>query len=147
MRNRLLKLFYALMMCCTMGALAVPAVAQERRGPFGFRVQFGPDVERLVRQAENETSRFAAMLDDRDRSWLSERARELESQLQMVSSDFDQNSSYDRRSQIDTVLRVAESISNAMRYRRVDFDVQRQWTRVRSDLNRLARAYNLRQIY
>ena len=147
MRNRLLKLLYALMMCCTMGALAMPAVAQEGRAPFGFRIQFGPDVERLVRQAENDTSRFAAMVDERDRSWLSERARELESQLNMVSTEFDRTSSYDRRSQVDSVLRVAESISNAMRYRRMDFDVQRQWARVRSDLNRLARAYSLRQIY
>ncbi|HXI88436.1 MAG TPA: hypothetical protein VNO24_00345 [Blastocatellia bacterium] len=87
------------------------------------------------------------MLDQRGQEGLSERARDLESQLNMVGGEFDQSSNYDRRSQVGTVLRVAESINNAMRYRRVDFDVQRQWSMVRYDLNRLARVYNLRQIY
>jgi len=128
-----------------MAALASPTLAQERRG-FGFRIQFGPDVERLVRQAEDHTSRFVAMLDERDRYGLSERARELQSQLNMVSGDFDERSNYGRRAQVATVIRVAQSINNAMRYRRVGFDVQRQWFLVRSDLNRLARVYNLRQI-
>ena len=87
------------------------------------------------------------MLDERGHEGLSARARDLESQLNMVGGEFDRNSYYDRRSQVGTVLRVAESINNAMRYRQVDFDVQRQWSMVRNDLNRLARVYNLRQIY
>ena len=88
------------------------------------------------------------MLDERDRYGLSARAQELESQLNMVGGEFDERSNYSRRSQVASVLRVAQSISNAMRYRRVGmgFDVQRQWLLVRSDLNRLARVYNLRQI-
>ena len=146
MRNRLLKSICALLMCCSMVALASPTLAQERRD-WGFRVQFGPDVERLVRQAENHTSQLTAMLDERGHEGLSARARELENQLNMVGGEFDQSSRYDRRSQVASVLRVAESINNAMRYRRVDFDVQRQWSMVRNDLNRLARVYNLRQIY
>jgi len=145
MRNQLVKSLCALLMGFALVALASPTLAQERRG-YGFRVQFGTDVQRLLRQAENHTSQFVAMLDQRERYGLSERARELESQLNMVGGDFDERSNYDRRSQVATVLRVAESINNAMRYRRVDFDVQRQWSMVRSDLNRLARVYNLRQI-
>jgi hypothetical protein len=145
MRNQLASSLCALLIGFALVALASSAPAQERRG-FGFRVQFGPDVERMVRQAENHTGQFAAMLDQRGNSGLSERARDLESQLNMVSGEFDGESSYDRRSQVASVLRVAESINNALRYRRVDFDVQRQWSMVRSDLNRLARVYNLRQI-
>lgn len=146
MRNQLVKSLCPLLVGFAVVALALPTLAQERRA-YGFRVQFGPDVQRLLRQAENHTSQFVAMLDERDRYGLSERARELESQLNMVGGDFNERSNYDRRSQIGTVLRVAGSINNAMRYRRVDFDVQRQWSMVRSDLNRLARVYNLRQIY
>ena len=146
MRNRLLRSVCALLMCCAVVALASPGLAQERRD-WGFRIQFGPDVERLVRQAENHTSQLTAMLDERGHEGLSARARDLESQLNMVGGEFNQSSYYDRRSQVATVLRVAESINNAMRYRRVDFDVQRQWSMVRNDLNRLARVYNLRQIY
>ena len=134
------------MMCCAIGALASPTRAQERRD-YGRRVQFAPDLERLLNQAENHTRQFAAMLDDRDRYGLSERARDLENQLNMVGGDYDQRSNFSRRAQIGTVIRVAQSINTAMRYRRVGFDVQRQWLLVRSDLNRLARVYNLRQIY
>ena len=146
MRNRLMKSICALLMCCTVIGFASSAPAQERRG-FGFRIQFGPDVERLVRQAENHTSQLVAMLEERDRYGLSERARELESQLNMVSGDFDDRWNYGRRAQVASVLRVAQSLNTAMRYRRVDFDVQRQWSMVRFDLNRLARVYYLRQIY
>jgi hypothetical protein len=153
MHNRLLKSLCALLMTCSMVALASPALAQQGRN-FGFRVQFGPDVERLLRQAENHSAQFAAMLEQRERYGLSERAQELEQQLRMVGGDFERRSNYydrtsngyDRRSQVANVLRVAQSINNAMRYQRVDFDVQRQWSMVRSDLNRLARTYNLRQI-
>lgn len=145
MRNRLMKSMCALLMCCTMGALASPTLAQERRD-YGFRVQFGPDLERLLRQAENHTRQFAAMLEETDRYGMSERARELERQLDMVGGSFEERSNYSRRSQVASVLRVAQSLSNAMRYRRVSFNVQRQWSLVRSDLNRLARVYNLRQI-
>ena len=147
MRNRLTKGLCALLMCCFAGALASSAVAQERMD-YGRRGQFGPDLERLLRQTENHTRQFAAMLDNdnRDRNWLGERARELENQLNMVGGDYDQGSNFNRRSQLGTVLRVAQSINNAMRYRRVGYDVQRQWSMVRSDLNRLARAYDLRQI-
>ncbi|PYT08008.1 MAG: hypothetical protein DMF60_05930 [Acidobacteria bacterium] len=136
-----------------MVALASPTLAQQGRN-FGFRIQFGTDVERLLRQAENHTAQFAALVDEREHYGLAERAHELERQLNMVGGDFEQRSSfydrasngYDRRSQVANALRVAQSINNAMRYRRVDFDVQREWSTVRFDLNRLARAYNLRQI-
>ena len=152
MRNRLLRSVCALLMCCAVLALASPGFAQERRD-WGFRIQFGPDVERLVRQAENHTNQLTAMLEDRGHEGLSARARDLESQLNMVGGDFDRSSYYnrssfyDRRSQVASALRVAESINRAMQYRPVDYDVQRQWLIVRNDLNRLARVYNLRQIY
>ena len=146
MRNQLLRSLCALLMGFALVALTSSGLAQERRD-WGFRIQFGPDVERLVHQAENHTSQLTSMLDERGQEGLSARARDLESQLNMVGGEFGQSSYYDRRSQVGTVLRVAESINNAMRYRRVDFDVQRQWSMVRNDLNRLARVYNLRQIY
>jgi len=145
MHSRILKSFCALLMCCTIAAISPVTMAQDR--DWGFRIQFGPDVERLVRQAENHTNQLASMLEERDRGGLSERVRELESQLNMLNSDFNEDSNYGRRSQVSNVLRVAQSINNAMRYRRVDYDVQRQWAMVRSDINRLARTYRLSMLY
>jgi len=146
MRHRFITSVCGLFLCFLIGALATPSYAQERGG-FGFRVQFGPDVERLVNQAEDHTSQLASMLEERNRDALGDRARDLQSQINMVSSNFNESSSYDRRAQVASVLRVAESLNNAMRYRRVDYDVQRQWSMVRTDLNRLARIYGLRPIY
>ena len=143
MRNSLIRFMCAMLIA--VGALATPSLAQERN--LGFRVQFGPDVERLLRQAENHTRQFAATLEERDRYGLSERARELQSQLDMVGGNFDESSNYSRRSQVASVLRVGQSLSTAMRARRVGIEVQRQWLMVRNDLNRLARVYNLRQIW
>ena len=152
MLNRLIQSLGALLISCFVVTLGAPTFAQQGRD-FGFRVQFGPDVERLLRQAENHTAQLASLLQERDRHGLSERAQELSRQLDMVGDNFDQRSSfgdrgngYSRRSQVASVLRVAESLNSAMRYRRVDYDVQRQWAMVRSDLNRLARIYNLRQL-
>jgi hypothetical protein len=137
--------FCALLTCCAIAALSPATSAQDR--DWGFRIQFGPNIERLVNQAENHTNQLASMLEQRDRPGLSERARELGSQLNMLNGDFDEGSNYGRRSQVANVLRVAQSINNAMRYRFVDNDIQRQWSMVRYDLNRLARVYRLQQIY
>jgi hypothetical protein len=144
MRNSILKSLCALFACCAIATLSPVSLAQDR--DWGFRIQFGPDIERMVRQAENHTNQLVSMLEERERPGLSERARELGSQLNMLSGDFDEGSNYGRRSQVASVLRVGQSINNAMRYGRVDYDVQRQWTMVRFDLNRLARTYHLPQI-
>jgi len=144
MRNSILKLVCALFACCAIAALSPVSFAQDR--DWGFRIQFGPDIQRMVSQAENHTNQLVAMLEERDRPGLSERARELESQLNMINGDFNEGYNYGRRSQVASVLRVGQSINNAMRYRFVDYDVQQQWAMVRFDLNRLARIYHLPQI-
>ena len=103
-----MKSICTLLLCCSVAVLTVPSVAMAQRD-IGFRAQFGPnqfrpDVERLLRQAENHTRQFAAILEARDREGLSERARELQSQLDMVGGSFDERSNYSRRSQVANVL-------------------------------------------
>jgi hypothetical protein len=159
MSNRLLKSFTALTMCCLMLALALPASGQ-------FRIEIGRphDVygaDRLAREAEVHTGQFAAAVDRAseqarlDESTvdlrLSDRARDLERQLTIVSEDLDRGSRhYDVRSDVASALRIAEDINNSMRYRHTGFGfgfgVDRQWMLVHSDLNRLARMYDLRQL-
>src|SRR5215472_5164696 len=112
MRNSILKLVCALFACCAIAALSPVSFAQDR--DWGFRIQFGPDIQRMVSQAENHTNQLVAMLEERDRPGLSERARELESQLNMINGDFNEGYNYGRRSQVASVLRVGQSINNAM---------------------------------
>ncbi len=155
MRNRLLRSFVALTTCCLVLALASPSLAQWR-DRYGDR-----DVDRLIRQAETHSNQFVAALERaRDRGFmervfgggerlngLTARAHDLESQFNSLREEsYQSENSYDLRSGVANALSVAEDINRTMRYRRVNFDVERQWSMLRSDLNRLARVYNLRQL-
>src|SRR5437762_1444732 len=143
MCNKLLRSFVMAAVCCTVLGLAVPTYAQ--RG-FGFRIQFGREARAvgLIHSAENRSDRFAATLSGRE-DFLAEQARDLANQLNRVRSDADQGSSfYDIRAQVANAVTVARGINREMRERgRMDWEVERQWSMLRSDLNGLARAYNL----
>jgi len=150
MCNRLLRSLGVLAVLCTVLALATPSYAQ--RG-FGFRIQFG-DRDRtaravgLINQAEDRSDRFAAMLNSRE-DFLGEQARDLASQLDIARSEANQGASfYEVRSHVESALSVARTINREMRNRGgMDFQAERQWSMLRSDLNGLARVYNLSGIY
>jgi hypothetical protein len=84
------------------------------------------------------------MLSSRE-DFLSEQASELASQLDRVRSEADSGASYyEVRANVANALSVARGINREMRERgRMDFVVERQWSMLRSDLNGLARVYNL----
>ena len=162
MTNRLLKSFVALTTFCLMLALASPASAQwqEQRRDWG-RESRDAMVDRLIRQAENRSDQFALSLERRrsggffeqifdefERSGgLRSRARDLEAQLNSLRQEsFNSDLPRDLRSGVASALSVAEDINNVMRHRRMDSVVERQWAMLRSDLNRLARVYNLREL-
>jgi hypothetical protein len=86
MRRRLIDSLCIFLICCSIGVVA-RRFQQDR--DFGFRIQFGPDVERLLRQSENHTRQFAAM--SRKRSiWFERTCARAESQLNMVGGNFDE---------------------------------------------------------
>lgn len=146
MCNRLLRSFGVLAVFCAVLALATPGYAQKS---FGFRVQFW-DRDRnarafgLINQAENRSDRFAAMLSGRE-DFLSEQARDLAGQLNVVRSEANQGASFNEvRSNVASALNIARDINREMRNGGgMDFQAERQWSMLRSDLNGLARAYNL----
>lgn len=147
MCNRLLRSFGVLAVFCAVLALATPGYAQEKS--FGFRIQFG-DRDRnarafgLINQAENRSDRFAAMLSGRE-DFLSEQARDLAGQLDVVRSEANNGASfYEVRSHVANALNIARTINREMRNGGgMEFQAERQWSMLRSDLNGLARAYNL----
>lgn len=146
MCNRLLRSLGVLAVCCTVLGLASTGYAQKS---FGFRVQFG-DRDRsaravgLIDQAENRSDRFAAMLSNRE-DFLAEQARDLAGQLDIARGEADRGANYyEVRSHVASALSVARGINREMRERgEMNFQVERQWSMLRSDLNGLARAYNL----
>ena len=160
MRNRLMKTFVAIATFCLLLASASPSLAQwqERYPPRDYERGRG-DVGRLIRQAEDRSDLFVRMLeqsryrggllerifrDDRSSS-LTAQAHDLESQLNLVREEYYRTgNSYELRSRIANVLNVARSIDNTMRYQRVSYNVEQQWSMLRSDLYRLSRAFDLR---
>ncbi|HJQ71686.1 MAG TPA: hypothetical protein VKA70_22105 [Blastocatellia bacterium] len=135
-------------------ALASPSFAQ-RRGP--SRSYTRVNVDRLIRQAENRSDQFVAIFDralDRSRlegtireDRLNERAFQLERELNVVRQQFNRTGDhYSVRSHVANALEVAQGINTVMRNRRLIPVAERQWTLLRSDLNRLAAIYNLRQL-
>jgi hypothetical protein len=156
MRNKLFKSFVILMTVCTMLGLASPSSAQ-RRGYNRGRAYVRTDVDRLIRQAENRSDVFVAMFDrslDNSRlngslreDRLNERALDLERQLNIVRQEFDRTQNYLAvRSHIARALSISEGLNNVVRNRRLSPQVERQWVLLRSELNRLAQVYNLRQL-
>lgn len=151
MRNHLLKSFTVLMVFGALLAFATPSFAQWRGGY--NRAMLG----RLISQAENHSDRFVAAFDRAlDRSGmegtireerLNDRARDLENALNLVRQTYEQGgSNFEIRSQVDNALNIAERINNVMRNRQLSFQAERQWMMLRSDMNRLAATFNLRQL-
>lgn len=153
-RNLTFKSLAALAVCCMLLALASPGLAQGR----GYsRSSTRVNVDRLIRQAENRSDQFVAIFDralDRSRlegsireDRLNERALELERTLNVVRQEFNRTGNhYNVRSHIANALNVAQGINTVMRNRRLLPVAERQWMLLRTELNRLAAVYNLRQL-
>jgi hypothetical protein len=156
MRNRLMRSFVTLATSCLMLSLASPSVAQ-------WRDQYPREInaDRLIRQAETHSDQFVMSLERmRDRGFLERvfgggerlggltaRAHDLEREMNAIrEASYREGNFYEIRSRVANALSVAEDINRTMHYRRLNFEVERQWSMLRSDLNRLARAYNLRQL-
>lgn len=153
MRNRVLKSFSALAVCCMVLALASPSFAQWRGSSRYTRAI----VDRTIRQAESRSNQFVGMFDralDRSRlegtireDRLNEHAAELERQLNVARAELNRTGNqWAIRSSISNALDVARNINNVMRRRQLPNNVERQWMLLRSDLNRVASIYNLRQL-
>jgi hypothetical protein len=156
MRNSLLKSLASLAVCCMVMALAAPSFAQVR-GSARSRAYSRASVDRLIRQAENRSDQFVAIFDrslDRSRfegtlreDRLNDRARELEGQLNIIRQEFNRAGNYyEIRSHVASALTAAQGINTVMRNRRLNAGVERQWILLRSELNRLASVFNLRQL-
>ncbi|MFY9556967.1 MAG: hypothetical protein WAV47_19835 [Blastocatellia bacterium] len=165
MRDRLQKSFAGIAAFSFVLMLASPGFAQVGRWSFGSRYR-AAEVARLLRLAETRSDQFA-MLVDRSRGrfeqtgrWddrgttrrderLSDRARELERQLDIATQELSRTGNVLAvRSEVANAISMAHGINNAIRFRRTGYGsgVDRQWMLLRSDLNRLARVYNLRQL-
>jgi hypothetical protein len=78
---------------------------------------------------------------------INEQARVLESELNMARNSFEQgDSQYDVSMHISNAINAARPINRVMSNRRLTYQAERQWSRLRYDLNELAAIYGVRQL-
>jgi hypothetical protein len=152
MKTNFLKLLTVLSVCGAVLLLADAGYAQKRiaRGKSYTKAE----VEQVVNRVEERVDNFVKHYDkslDRSRldgsereDWLMKRARDLESATDELRREFDRRDSWaENRAEVRRCLSVAEDINKNMRTRRYGADTESIWTRVRYELNALAKIYNL----
>lgn len=158
MRNLNRKL---LILCLAIFATVIfvaPSQAQYRRNTARNRTAYTKaDVERVLRSVEERSDRFVGTFDralDNSRldgtnreDRLVERAKDLEEALDSLRSNFDRTDRFQNtRAQVSRVMSVANGINNVVRRRRLNRDAETQWSALRTELNSLARFYNVPQL-
>lgn len=111
-------------------------------------------IDRLIRNLEERVDRFVVQFDyalddsrlnnSRRENRLNERARDLERATDELRREFNRNDSRQENSaELRKCLDIASDIDVAMRNRRLNRATENNWRAVRTELNALARAYNL----
>lgn len=153
MKNYSLRIL--VVMITVIGSICVmssDAGAQVRRSNLS-RAQ----IDRLIRNVEERVDRFVLQFDrslDNSRlnntnreDNLNRRARDLEAATDDLRREFDRNDSRRENSaEVRNCLNIASDINVAMRNRNLNAATERNWAAVRTELNALARAYDLPQI-
>jgi len=152
---KIYTLKFLIVMTAIVGSIGLTngeATAQIRRNNYS-RAQ----VDRLIRNVEERVDRFVVQFDyaldnsrlnnTRREDNLNQRARDLETATDELRREFDRNDSKRENSaEVRKCLDIASDINVAMRNRRLNQASENNWAIVRTELNALARAYNLPQI-
>jgi len=144
------RFLIAMAVLCAIAIFATTTTAQ-RRG----RGYSKPELERLIRQAEERSNAFERALDHaldqtrldgtRREDRLNEQAKELEDALDRLRKDFDRDDSLRQsRPQAERAIRIAEQIDSSLRRVPLNYETAREWARLRETLGAIARAYEVR---
>lgn len=109
-------------------------------------------VQRIIRQLENDTDRYRASLDQaldqgrfdgtRTEDEINEYVRAFESSTDQLRDRFSNRNAV--AADVEVVFERAYAIDNFMRRNRLNAQAQRDWSTVRADLQELARIYSIR---
>lgn len=112
------------------------------------------EVDRIIKRVETRSDYFINAFDralDNSRlnnsnreDYLNKRARDLEVALDELRREFDRRDLWiENKDEVRRCLNIATDINVAMKNRKLGRNVESQWSALRSELNALARAYNL----
>jgi hypothetical protein len=148
------KIFITLAAVCALLILSAPAEAQRRHRPPAQRGYTKAQVNDIIKRVEERSDRFVKLFDKSlDKSGLdgtnredrlNEHARNLETALDHLRSEFDRKENYVKtRPEVRRCLDIATNINVAVRNRRLGGETERQWALLRAELNTLADVYGL----
>lgn len=112
------------------------------------------EVDRIIKRVETRSDYFINAFDralDNSRlngsnreDYLNKRAKDLEVALDELRREFDRRDLWiENKDEVRRCLNIATDINVAMKNRKLGRNVESQWAALRSELNALARAYNL----
>lgn len=148
------------MLKLTLGSLAVFSVlvladmshAQPRkaRGKIYTKTEVGAVIKRVETRADNFVDNFDESLDNSNLDGskreddLNKKARKLENETDQLRSQFDRSDRWiDNKAQVRVVLNLATDIDKVVKRRKLGRETESNWSRLRYELNTLAKIYNL----
>jgi hypothetical protein len=140
-------------LCCLMLIIATPWPGQAQ-GRHRGRFYTKADVERIIKRVEDRSDSFTRLVDrSLDRGVLdgtnvedriNEHVKEFERALDSLRSEFDRHDRWqETRSHVNRVLDEAEDVNSIVRNRRLRPEIEREWTLLRVEINKLAGVYDL----
>lgn len=154
MNKNFLKLFTGLAALFLILALADASYAQRRGGRGNRNAYTKAQVDQIIKNVEQRTDRFVSQFDrsldqsplngTKREDKLNEQARELESATDELRREFDRRDTWiENKDEVRRCLNIASDINVAMRNRKFNRATENNWANVRTELNALARVYNL----
>jgi predicted RNase H-like nuclease (RuvC/YqgF family) len=155
MKRNLLKLIVGSFAVLMVLAMAETGSAQPRKAR--GKVYTKAEVEAVIRRVETRTDNFVGNFDESlDDSGLDgserednlmEKVRRLENETDELRNQFDRSDSWiENKSQVRTVLNLATDIDKVVKRRKLGKETETNWTRLKYELNTLAKIYNLPKV-
>ena len=129
--------------------------AQKRkaRGKIYTKVQVKKVIKRIETRADNFVDNFDESLDNsrldgsRREDDLMKRARKLENETDELEREFDKRDRWiENKSQVRKILNIASDINRTVKNRRLGKKTESNWTRLRFELNTLAKIFKLPKV-
>lgn len=153
MRNNLIKIAVGVSAVFLVLVMADTGSAQRNRKARG-KVYTRAEVERVIKRVEERMDNFVDNFDDSlDNSNLDgteredelmKKARKLENATDELRREFDRSDTWiENKAEVRACLNIASDINRTMKARRLGPTTEANWSRVRYELNTLAKIYNL----
>lgn len=153
MKNNLIKITFGLSALFLVLVMVETGNAQKNRKARGkkySRADVGRVIKRVETRVDNFVDNFDEALDDSNLDGterednLMDKARALESATDELRREFDRRDTWiENKSEVRACLNIASDINRTMKNRRLGPKTEGNWTRVRYELNTLAKIYNL----